>query len=116
MSFIQSSSSTKANLFLLEIVQKLQPIISTLIPFVKAENAKTDIVVMGKADVSVPTVNPKQEYFIYVQRFGPPLTGVFDESALNQIRRELGKPVSGGARGPGYDITNQTVTEPATDS
>jgi len=84
---------------------------------VKAENAKTDVAIMGKADVSVPVVNPKQEYFIYVQRFGPPLTGIFDENALNQIRRELGKPVSTqGEVGPGYNTNTPLVTGPATGS
>lgn len=92
MSFINYSSECSCDSFLLSVIQQLQPVISTLIPFVREENAKnSQAVFLGKADVKVPVVNPKQEYFIYVQRFGPPLQGVFDETALNKIREELGK-------------------------
>lgn len=110
MSFIPSSSSSSA--FLMTMIQSLQPIISTLIPYVKAENAKSQVAIMGKAEVTVPKVNPKEEYFIYVQRFGPPHEGVFDENALNQIRKELGKYV---APTP-YNTEEGTYPNPQTDS
>ena len=112
MSYYIQSSRNNSSAFLLTMVQSLQPIISSMIPYVKAENAKQQIAILGKAEVSVPKVNPKQEYFIYVQRFGPPNEGIFDESALNQIRKELGKPVSA----PTYNTNDGRVHSPETDS
>jgi hypothetical protein len=35
------------------------------------------------------SVNTRQEYFIYVNRYGPPVNGIFDPIYLDLIRAEL---------------------------
>ncbi len=35
------------------------------------------------------TIKPKYEYLIYLQRYGPPINGVFDPIYLDLIRAEL---------------------------
>ena len=45
-------------------------------------------VVLADIKVNSPPVIIKQEYFIYVQRYGPPVDGKFDETLLNKIRSE----------------------------
>lgn len=44
------------------------------------------------ASVNAPkmTLGVKYEYIIYIQRYGPPSTGIFDEEILIQLRTELG--------------------------
>ena len=93
--YIMSKSFIKFNTsgtFVSFLVTALQPIISTIIPIVKKET-DSQAVYIAKANVAPPLVRPKMEYFIYIKRFGPPETGVFDEQALNLIREEIGLPV-----------------------
>jgi len=95
-SFIKYNNS---GTFVNFLVSALQPIVSTIIPIVKKE-VDSQAVYIAKAEVSAPVVRPKMEYFIYIQRFGPPSDGAFDEQALNIIREELGLPVSPSEKYP----------------
>lgn len=45
--------------------------------------------IIAEAEVKIPKVVVNQIYFIYVQRFGPPIEGKFDEALLEQLRAEL---------------------------
>ena len=42
---------------------------------------------------STATVVVRIEYVIYIQRYGPPVDGVFDEELLNTIRTEYNVPI-----------------------
>lgn len=86
-SFINNTAPTELISFL---VKALQPTVSTMIDVVRAEMLKDAPTYLVKADLETIPVLPKVEYFIYVQRYGPPPTGIFDEQALDQIRLELG--------------------------
>lgn len=46
--------------------------------------------ILAEAEVKMPKIVVNQIYFIYVQRFGPPIEGKFDETLLDQLRAELG--------------------------
>lgn len=86
-SFIRNTAPTDLASFL---VRALQPTVSTMIDVVRAEMLKDAPTYLVKADLETIPVMPKVEYFLYVQRYGPPLTGIFDQQALDQIRLELG--------------------------
>ena len=46
--------------------------------------------VLASIDVPKMVVGVKYEYIVYIQRYGPPMNGVFDESILAALRTELG--------------------------
>ena len=50
-------------------------------------------VFLAKADVTVPPVQAKYEYILYVQRYGSPPNGIFNLNLLNNLRIELGLPI-----------------------
>ncbi len=47
-------------------------------------------VFLASADITIPPVQAKMEYIIYLQRYGPPINGVFDSILLSVLRTELG--------------------------
>ncbi len=44
---------------------------------------------IAEIDVPVPPIAVKQEYLIYIKRYGPPINGIFDPIYLDLIRAEL---------------------------
>lgn len=83
-------STTK---FFEDLVIKLEEMtISLKVQFEELRNQRPDRngreVVLADIKVNSPPVRIKQEYFIYVQRYGPPVDGKFDETLLNKIRSE----------------------------
>lgn len=46
--------------------------------------------VLASVDVPKMVVGVKYEYIVYIQRYGPPTNGAFDESILTHLRTELG--------------------------
>ena len=42
---------------------------------------------------STANVGVRVEFVIYIQRYGPPLDGIFDEELLNGIRAEFNIPI-----------------------
>ena len=61
-----------------------------MIQIVKKEKEANAPAFIVKVDATTIPVLPKMEYFLYIQRFGPPPTGIFDEQALDILRLELG--------------------------
>jgi hypothetical protein len=50
------------------------------------------------ASIEAPSmvVGVRMEYVEYIKRFGPPVKGKFDENLLNELRVELGIPLTNG--------------------
>lgn len=90
------------------LVQALQPILETMIPIVLKEKEEESSGLFGKANVAAPLIEPKHEYILYVQRFGPPPTGRFDEQALDILRAELGMVLKSKGAYPVDDGTRNT--------
>lgn len=51
---------------------------------------KTKGISLVSIDTPSMLLGVKVEYLVYVQRYGPPTNGVFDEKKLEQLRIELG--------------------------
>ena len=47
-------------------------------------------VYLATADITIPPVQAKIEYIIYVQRYGPPINGIFNQNLLAIIKSDLG--------------------------
>ena len=47
-------------------------------------------VYIAKIDTPVMVIGVKYEYVLYIQRYGPPSDGIFDETILSELRTELG--------------------------
>jgi hypothetical protein len=47
-------------------------------------------VYLAKIDTPKMVIGVKYEYVLYIQRYGPPENGVFDETILTNLRAELG--------------------------
>lgn len=47
-------------------------------------------VVLASITTPVMTIGVKYEYIEYINRYGPPPNGIFDEEILEQLRGELG--------------------------
>jgi hypothetical protein len=47
-------------------------------------------VYIAKIDTPVMVIGVKYEYVLYIQRYGPPENGLFDETILAELRAELG--------------------------
>jgi hypothetical protein len=45
---------------------------------------------IAKIDTPVMVIGVKYEYVLYIQRYGPPNDGIFDEAILSELRAELG--------------------------
>ena len=45
---------------------------------------------IAKIDTPVMVIGVKYEYVLYIQRYGPPENGLFDEAILTELRAELG--------------------------
>jgi hypothetical protein len=79
--------------FLSTLVDKLYLMATTLKGQFEAYEAKTSKqnyrgVIIAEIDTS-SLVGIKYEYVIYVERYGPPIEGIFDEALLEQIRKEM---------------------------
>ena len=46
--------------------------------------------IIASVDVPKMTLGVKYEYVVYIQRYGPPSDGIFDEAILVKLRTELG--------------------------
>lgn len=51
---------------------------------------KENGVYLAKIDTPQMVIGVKYEYVMYIQRYGPPENGVFDETVLTELRAELG--------------------------
>lgn len=47
-------------------------------------------VYLAKIDTPVMVLGVKYEYVLYIQKYGPPENGIFDETILENLRVELG--------------------------
>lgn len=74
--------------FYLKIIDELIKTIDTIKKF---STDKGSGAVMFSANVSLPTVVPKFEYMIYVDIYGPPVFGIFNEDVLAKIRKDYAK-------------------------
>lgn len=46
--------------------------------------------ILASIDAPAMSIGIKYEYIVYIQRYGPPNDGIFDEAILAQLRTELG--------------------------
>lgn len=53
-------------------------------------NTKENGVYIAKIDTPSMVLGIKYEYVLYIQRYGPPDNGIFDETILANLRAELG--------------------------
>ncbi len=53
-------------------------------------NTKDSGVYIAKIDTPQMVLGIKYEYVLYIQRYGPPDNGIFDETILANLRAELG--------------------------
>lgn len=79
--------------FLSTLVDKLYTMASRLKDQFDALEAKTQRtpqrgIIFAEIDTSVG-VSIKYEYVIYIEKYGPPIDGIFDETLLAQIRAEM---------------------------
>ena len=47
-------------------------------------------VYLAKIDTPKMVLGVKYEYILYIQRYGPPENGIFDETIIGKLRAELG--------------------------
>lgn len=82
----------------IEFIDKITDKLYDVVDKVKNDMNKLECAANGRvsngailAEITPPkqTVGVKQEYLIYIQRYGPPKDGIFDESKLNAIKLEL---------------------------
>jgi hypothetical protein len=84
-------SSTK---FLSELTNKLVDMTQSLKQQFADLQAMCDAGVKGKGELFATieiagTLKPKYEYLIYLNRYGPPINGIFDPIYLDLIRAEV---------------------------
>ncbi len=53
-------------------------------------------IVLARAVLEPPPISAGAEYFEYVNRYGPPINGIFDESLLALVRKDLGIAIKPG--------------------
>jgi hypothetical protein len=94
----QSSTSSSCccpstTTFLSTLVDKLHTMASRLKDQFDALEAKTQRtpqkgIIFAEIDTTVG-VSIKYEYVIYIEKYGPPIDGIFDEALIAQIRAEM---------------------------
>lgn len=82
--------------FLTTLADKLKAMVESLQK--QFEELRNKAVSYGEGAIlasveSSASVGVRIEYIIYIQRFGPPLDGVFDNDLLNELRREYNLPI-----------------------
>ena len=82
--------------FLSTLADKLKGMVESLQK--QFETLRNKVVSYGEGAIlatieSTATVVVRIEYVIYIQRYGPPIDGVFDEELLNTIRTEYNLPI-----------------------
>jgi hypothetical protein len=73
-----------------EMVISLKVQFSELKTVIPPSNRPNKALVIAEATVSAVPFIVRQEYMLYMQRFGPPQSGIFDETLLAGLRKELG--------------------------
>ncbi len=74
--------------FYLKIIDELIKTIDTIKKF---STDKGTGAILFSANVTLPVVVPKFEYMIYMDIYGPPIFGQFNEDVLNKIRSDYAK-------------------------
>lgn len=91
-----STSCPSAKKFLYNLADKLTTMTKSIDAQIKkiihdCETGKEKAQGAVLTDIDTPkyTIVVKEEYLIYIRRYGPPENGIFNEDYLNIIRREL---------------------------
>jgi len=74
--------------FYLQIIDELIKTIDTIKKY-STDTGKGSI--LFSANVNLPVVIPKYEYMIYMDLYGPPPLGQFNQQVLDKIRRDYAK-------------------------
>lgn len=56
----------------------------------KPQESQKKVFVIAEAPLTAPLVSIHMEYLTYVKKYGPPQDGIFDETLLAGLRKELG--------------------------
>jgi hypothetical protein len=75
---------------LLDMTKSLQAQFAELVRPPPSSGTDGGGVYIAKIDTPVMNIGVKYEYVLYIQRYGPPDNGIFDETILSELRAELG--------------------------